>query len=87
MVKAFFENFIYSRSFFTREFGIKVFRLVFFKLQGITVSSEFIEANIKKYFKENILRMLEIYSNNNIDAEFDKNMNESKKNYKIKGSK
>jgi len=36
---------------FTKEFSLKIYRLCIFELQGITVSTTFIDNSIKKIFK------------------------------------
>lgn len=67
--------------------GIKIFRLVLFKLLGVTVSIIFVETHIDKYFKENVLIMLEINSLKNIEENIDKDLNDRKKQIRLKGKK
>ena len=45
---------------FNKVFGLKVFKLVFFEIQGISVSEVFINNNVNKMFSDNLFAFLEI---------------------------
>jgi hypothetical protein len=49
-----------SRLLFSRFFGLKVFRLCIYEIQGITVSTTHIETFIDKNFQDDLLGMIDI---------------------------
>ena len=49
-----------SRHKLSKNYGLKVFRLVFYIMQGIAVSTEFLMQNIHEYFADNLLDMISL---------------------------
>jgi hypothetical protein len=47
-INVFYDMFPTSRALFSREFGLKVFRLCIFEILGITVSTTYIETFLRK---------------------------------------
>ncbi len=45
---------------FNKVFGIKVYKLVFFEFQGISISEVYILTNVKKTFSDDLFAFLEI---------------------------
>jgi len=64
-INGFYEQFPSSRSLFSRDFGLKVFRLWIFEILGITVSTTYIETFIKKWFKDDLLAYIDMATDKN----------------------
>lgn len=63
-INIFYDLFPSSRLLFSRQFGLKVFRLCIYELQGITVSTTYIELFIWKNFKDDLLSYIDMASDN-----------------------
>lgn len=63
-ITAFYEIFPSSRLLFSKSFGLKIFRLWIFEIQGITVSTTYIETYLNKHFKDDLLNMIDITTDN-----------------------
>lgn len=50
-VKIIYESFPGSRKQFSKLWGMRLYKLVFFIMQGITVPNEFLAKSINKYFE------------------------------------
>lgn len=56
--KALWEVFPSSREVFSRDFGVKIIKLMFYLVQGIKVSSVFIENKLEKYLTDTPVQAL-----------------------------
>ena len=60
VVKAHISLFPSSREYFDKKFALKVIRLVFYVLQGVTVTTAHITRFIDQYFNKNICKITHI---------------------------
>ena len=68
-INLFYQMFPSSRLLFSRQFGLKIFRLCIYEIQGITVSTTYLELFIKTNFKDDILGWISIATEKKDDNE------------------
>lgn len=60
VTKAFYDVFPASRLWFTRDFAMEIFHVVFEEIQGISISNHFIKTRISKLFKSDPFTFLSV---------------------------